>query len=158
MHPYLDFWDAALGSQLMICVHDKCDAEWRDFERQTVLWNYRVSTVLRVELMTSCPTKLGGLLMGQWVQQAVKAHVNNGSAVEAPDEKLEREYPALFDFLTCNIGEGGKPRAVGSLTLFARTGSWHACLKDRQTKRTWWGEGDCVDSALKALDAALQGR
>lgn len=151
-------------------LYDPCDLPVltirvvRDFEmdeyqgkRHSVLWLTRSHTTLAVELMTPCHRKEGARLMGQWVQQAVKAHMNNGTAFEATDDKLMEEFPAIFDFLTCNIGEGGKPRAVGSLTLFARTGGWHACLKDRQTKKSWWGEGDTLGAAMKALDSALQG-
>lgn len=122
-----------------------------------VLWLSRSVTVELIELLSPCTGRQGGRLMGQFVQAAVQKHTNNGSALEASDDRLMEEYPAIFDFLTCCVGEGGKPRAVGSLTLFARTGSWHGCLKDRQTKRTWWGEGDTVWNAMKALDAALQG-
>lgn len=151
---YVDLFNQA---RFRVQVVSDCDLDERQGPHNSVMWMSTRHTVIVVDLVTLCTPEEGAALMGQWVSQAVKAHMNNGTAQEATCTEMEGAYPAIYDFLTCTVGEGGKPRAVGSLTLFARTGSWHACLKDRATKKTWWGEGDTYPAALKALDAALQG-
>ena len=94
--------------------------------------------------------------MGMFVERLTQQIGDARRALEATDAEWETKFPALYDFMACAIGLGGKPRQTGSLTIFARTGSWHVCLKDKQTKKSWWAEGATVQAALESLDSQIQ--
>lgn len=95
-------------------------------------------------------------IMGQWLQKAVESAATPEGAVHFRDEAMERQFPALYDFLASKIGPGGKPRESACLLVFARDGEVTACLKDRGLKKAFYGRSDGLQTALVELEKAIQ--
>lgn len=95
-------------------------------------------------------------MAGDFLKRALEAAAGPASAVLFRDEQLEKEFPALYDYLACAVGPNGKQREGGCLIVYARDGEVTACLKDRGLKRSWYGRSDSLKEALRELEARLQ--
>lgn len=67
----------------------------------------------------------------------------------------EKEYPALFEYLTLVVWEDGTARQTSTLLLFFEDGAWKACLNDRENARSAWASGGSPHQAIRALEDAL---
>lgn len=79
---------------------------------------------------------------------------NNGTLGGAlPDDTMfKKDYPAVWQFLTADEYEPGKPRERSSLTLFVEEGSFKFCLSERTKACSCWVTGPTFLDALEALE------
>jgi hypothetical protein len=95
-----------------------------------------------------------GTMMGMYrkVNQPMAAAAG---AVAAEDADWAKSYPAVLEFMTDQVGEGGEVVETATLLLFAEDGQWKACFTDRATERRLWRSGKTVKGTLAALEKAL---
>lgn len=72
----------------------------------------------------------------------------------ATDGEVEAIYPALWEFLTCQLVED-KGRLTSTLLVMAEDGQVKLCLSDRETDRVAWRSARTVREALQGLEEAL---
>lgn len=96
-----------------------------------------------------------GLVM-QWIKKLRRTGRGAVAAVEAKDSSWIEAYPALHEYLTCLVGEDGKPRQAATLNLFTESGSWKAWLNDRAEGASLCASGETVEGLLGALEAMLE--
>jgi hypothetical protein len=77
-----------------------------------------------------------------------------GNTTEAYDEDFVNLTPNVHELLTRTLMDDKKPIEPASLLVFARSGSWHACLSHKGLKLKWWGEGGTIKHALAALEVS----
>jgi hypothetical protein len=77
-----------------------------------------------------------------------------GNTTEAYDEDFVGLTPNVHELLTRTLVDDKKAIEPASLLIFARSGSWHACLSHKGLKLKWWGEGGTIKHALAALEVA----
>lgn len=73
------------------------------------------------------------------------------------DTQLQARCPALWEYLTCDRWEDGKPRQVSTLLVFCEDGVWKACLNDRAAARSLWVVLDVPSGAWDAVERTLTG-
>lgn len=95
-------------------------------------------------------------MAGDFLKRAIEAAAQGAGAVHFRDEQLEREYPALYDYLACAVGPNAKPREGACLLVYARDGEVTCCVKDRGLKKAFYGRSDGFWEALKDLEAKLR--
>lgn len=72
------------------------------------------------------------------------------------DPEFPKSFPALFEYLTSDAWEDGKPRQRATLLLLIEDGSLKGCLNDRALERSLWATGASVGGVLLALERAVQ--
>lgn len=65
------------------------------------------------------------------------------------------DYPAIWEYLTLDRWEDGKPRQTSTLQVFGDRGTLKAALKDREAGQICFVAGRTVYEALDVLEAAL---
>jgi len=83
------------------------------------------------------------------------ASVNGQGPFALSDPEFVREYPVLFEYLTGNRWEDGKPRETATLLFFAEDGIWKACLNDRALGRTGWASEASFVALLHRIETEL---
>ena len=78
-----------------------------------------------------------------------------GSSYVASDEELAAAYPHVAELLTVKLVDDKHVIEPASLTVYCRTGSFHACLKHKGLDLAWWGEGPTFKRVLEALEASV---
>lgn len=71
------------------------------------------------------------------------------------DAKFSIGYPALWEYLTLEAWEDGRPRETSTLLLMVEEGLWKACLNDRAQDRSLWVSGHSIDACVASLDDRL---
>lgn len=66
-------------------------------------------------------------------------------------------YPAIWEYLTLDRWEDGKPRQTSTLQLFGDRGALKAALKDREAGLICFVSGRTPYEALDVLEGALVG-
>jgi len=98
-----------------------------------------------------------GIRVGEFLKQVAAKTAATERTMELEDQWMAKKTPALYDFLCCKIGPDGKPRQTSSLTVFAREGYFHATLRDKGMKRTWWADGSTFLDSIFNLEAEISG-
>jgi len=93
--------------------------------------------------------------MGEFVKRAADSLKKVRQAACPADEEFKVEYPAIWDFLTCDKHSDGKARQRSTLTVFADLGAWKASLNDRDAKCSGFVASDTFCGVLKALEEQL---
>jgi hypothetical protein len=75
-----------------------------------------------------------------------------GRASEATDEDFANLTPNVHELLTRILRDDKKVMEPATLLVFARSGSWHACLSHKALQLKWWGEGGTIKDALAKLE------
>lgn len=88
-------------------------------------------------------------------EQMVKA--GDAGAVPGSDAKWKERHPRLWEFLVDSRWDDGKPRDVGSVTLFCEGGTWRACLNDKACNRVAFVSADDPPACLGSLEKGLAG-
>lgn len=70
--------------------------------------------------------------------------------------RFAMQYPAIWEYLSCDRWEDGKARQTSTLQLFGDRGSVKAALKDREAGSICFLSGRNVEEALEALEGALR--
>jgi hypothetical protein len=71
---------------------------------------------------------------------------------EASDEDFCNLTPNVHELLTRILVDDKKVMEPATLLIFAREGSWHACISHKALKLKWWGEGGTIQAALAKLE------
>lgn len=71
------------------------------------------------------------------------------------DKSFQKDYPALWEYLTSEAWDNGQPRETSTLLVFASEGRWKACLHDRALSAHLWAEGGSWDDLLACLEERL---
>lgn len=77
-----------------------------------------------------------------------------GRAAEAHDEDWANLTPNVHELLTRVLQDEKKRLEPATLILYAKSGSWHACVSHKGLSLKWWGEGGTIKAALEKLEAA----
>lgn len=91
---------------------------------------------------------------------ALKKPSGNGSggvsstATPSPG-KLLTDYPTLLEFLTLRMWEDGSPRQPGTLLIFVDSGTWKACLKDKNGPRVCFVSSSDLDMLFLTVEDGL---
>jgi len=79
-----------------------------------------------------------------------------GRATEAHDEDWANLTPNVHELLTTVLRDEKKVLEPATLILYARSGSWHACVSHKGLSLKWWGEGGTIAAALAKLEASCR--
>jgi hypothetical protein len=91
-----------------------------------------------------------------FLEKLVEQHASgNSNAQAADDEDLGNLAPHVFELLTKKVKIDKKTLEPASLLIFARSGSWHACLTHKGLDVRWWAETARYGDLLPALEAAV---
>jgi len=71
------------------------------------------------------------------------------------DEKFEKAYPAVFEFLTSTNYSDGEVRQPSVVTVFAEDGAFKLCLSERDRGLTLWATAATFQDAFKSLEQRL---
>lgn len=71
-------------------------------------------------------------------------------------ERFEGAYPDVWDYLTALVYPDGGRRQSSTLLLCCEDGCVKACLNDRDQSRSLWVSGESLETALEALQRALE--
>lgn len=71
------------------------------------------------------------------------------------DAAFVERFPVLYEYLTRDKYEDGKPRQTATISLMIEDGAAKGCLNDRDCSRSVWVTSDSPQSILSALEAAL---
>jgi hypothetical protein len=74
--------------------------------------------------------------MGKYLQKQSSAPENGAPVASVVDIKFEKDYPALWEFLTLDRWEDGSQRVPGTFLAFREDGRWKGCLNDRDASRS----------------------
>jgi hypothetical protein len=77
-----------------------------------------------------------------------------GRAAEAYDEDWSNMAPNVHELLTRVLQDEKKRLEPATLILYAKSGSWHACISHKGLRLKWWGEGGTIKQAVEKLEAA----
>jgi len=83
--------------------------------------------------------------------------VGGGQVGLPPDDAFAGRYPALWEFLTLERWDDGKPRKSGTVLLFIEAGLWKSCLNDRDGGRVAFAAAATQEALLQAVEGQLQG-
>jgi hypothetical protein len=97
-----------------------------------------------------------GEMAKSWLERLVEQQSKNeGRVMEATDEQLADLVPHVYELLTSRLKLDKKSYEPASLLVFARSGSWHACLSQKSLNLRWWAESLSWASLLPALELVV---
>lgn len=79
-----------------------------------------------------------------------------GRETEAYDEDWSNLTPSVHELLTRVLRDDKKVLEPATVIIYARGGSWHACVSHKALGLKWWGEGGTIASALAKLEASCR--
>lgn len=82
------------------------------------------------------------------------ATVNN-AVQNFSDERFQKKYPLVAEFLCCTQWDNGDPRQTSSLTIFFEGGFLKMSLNDRACSRSLYVTAASIDTCLVALEEHL---
>lgn len=94
--------------------------------------------------------------MGKFAESMKRDLAKKGEVPQAKDTMFSKEFPALWDLITCTRFSDGSLRTPATLIMFVEDGMWKACLSDRETGRVAFVTADCQNALLPSLEDALQ--
>lgn len=98
----------------------------------------------------------GGKVMGRFLGKRPEAVAKpSAEPAEAPRGLLGK-YPAIWEYLTLLVWEGGKKRQPSTLSVFVEDGVIKVALNDRDLARSCYVSGASLEDALGALEKALE--
>lgn len=101
----------------------------------------------------------GRKMASEYLKKAARKQSGAATENEVTDPKFQAEFPALYDFLTCNVQEleGGEVvlRERCKMMIFAESGSWKCCLMDYGASASLFLTLKAPGDACKALEKAL---
>lgn len=91
-----------------------------------------------------------------WIKRLRYSGKSTGKPLEAHDAGWVQTYPALHEYLTCTLDDGGKPRLTATLNIFTEGGAFKLFLNDRSENASLCATGSTVSEALGALETMLE--
>jgi len=92
---------------------------------------------------------------GSQVKRSAPTGVDAGPGRVATDPTFEAKWPQVWAYLSTNRWDDGAPRETSTLMVIAELGLVKLGLNDRAEGRSLWVTGDGLDTALTALEDAL---
>lgn len=87
----------------------------------------------------------------------VAAEAGAGDDARIPTtSEMERQYPALAEYMSLLAWPDGEARETSTLTFVLEDGKLKGCVNDRAAKRSLWRAGDTFVEVLESLEAALK--
>lgn len=127
-------------------------ANYRGFA--TGLWTGAAACLERAYFNISPRRRLD--MAKSWLEKLVEQHKDrNGTVIEATDEDLQNLVPHVYELLTSRIKMDKRNLDPATLLLFARSGSWHACLSQRGLDLKWWAESTTWAGLMPCLESAV---
>ena len=77
------------------------------------------------------------------------------AGLQANDEYLSSEFPALHSHLVEQVWDDKKPRVTSSIMLQTEGGRWKAWFHDRDAKMSAWVTGESWSDVLTAVEKGL---
>lgn len=78
-----------------------------------------------------------------------------GGGPDPTDDKMKKNYPTLWEYLSCSAWPDGEERKRSSLVVFCEDGMVKGCLSDRNFDVQLWGASGTFLGVLEALEARL---
>lgn len=69
--------------------------------------------------------------------------------------RFAMEYPAVWEYLTADSFDDGKPRQTSTVTLFVEGGLCKVVLRDREAQQALFASGETVEGVLASLEGML---
>jgi hypothetical protein len=92
-----------------------------------------------------------------FAEQMLARKKDSGSRThEASDEDFCNLTPNVHELLTRILVDDKKVMEPATLFIFAREGSWHACISHKALKLKWWGEAGTIQGALDRLERSCR--
>jgi len=82
--------------------------------------------------------------------------VSSSSAAQSVDVAFQKEYPALFEYLTSPQYPDGTTRQLSTMTVFREDGFWKACLNEKDQGLVLFVAEAKFGTLLEALELLLQ--
>ena len=96
-------------------------------------------------------------LFMSFLDQLKEAQGKKLAGTSCADEKFQKQYPALFEYMTATAFSDGQERTPCSITVFAEDGQFKVCLAERDLDMTLWGTGETFQEALRCVEDRLKG-
>jgi len=93
--------------------------------------------------------------MSKFVSRVAATEKGKAAAVKVQDNKLAKDCPALFEYLTLDAWEDGEVRQTATLLLFVEGGQFRGCVNDRENERSLWAGADTFLGLVGALEGRL---
>lgn len=90
-----------------------------------------------------------------FLERRKQGQAADSKSAAPPDKDFKVRYPALWDFLTMTVDDGGNAREVATLLVFCSEGQFRACLHDRATRGHLWACAAVWDDLLDSLEDRL---
>ena len=97
------------------------------------------------------------MAMAEFTERRRKEGAAVKGGVVQRDPRIEKAYPALWDYLTTSTTSAGKVRRTTTVLVFVDEGSWKACVNDRDTGEVGFVSSDTAMGLLEALERTLAG-
>jgi len=94
--------------------------------------------------------------MAKYLRQATAAANGKMPPAAPTDPQFSGLYPALFEYLTVQQWEKGKPRETATMTVFCDGDTWKLSFNDRDNHRSAFVSAETFTEALKSLEEGLQ--
>jgi len=98
--------------------------------------------------------KYRSIVMG-FIQRSLAKAKNVGPTAACADVQLAKQFPALFEFMTCVKHEDGSSRKVSTVTLYFDQGQFKAFLNDKDSLKSLCVVGPTLASIWIALEASI---
>lgn len=90
-----------------------------------------------------------------FLKRVIPVGGGKGEAQPFPDERFQKKWPAVYEYMTASVDEDGKERKASSLTLFAEDGSLKACFTEKNANAVLFVAGKTLEALLTALEGLL---
>lgn len=100
-------------------------------------------------------TELGADLVAKFIDQVKAAGKAVKGEVALQDADFQREYPAIFEFVSETKNSDGTQRQTATLLSFVEAGCWKLCLGDRESGLSLWAAAETFAECLECLEALL---
>lgn len=160
-------WLGSARSEVVRCAKPLFNERWVVATEVAVLVGQRPwSGSSACVLVTWCPSSWltardwtsvkGELELGAHMKKRAKPNESSASR-SAVDNDFGRQYPVLYDYLTCTCWDDDPklPRATATLLIFGQDGCFKACLRDRAESSCCWVAAPSVTELLGALEREL---
>ena len=78
-----------------------------------------------------------------------------GEGPDPIDDKMKKNYPTLWEYLSCSSWPDGEERKRSSLVMFCQDGMVKACLSDKNFNVQLWAASASFLGALEAMEGRL---
>lgn len=93
--------------------------------------------------------------MSRFKNRPARNGVGQVVSVLPDDPAFLARYPVIWEYMTIDSYDDGKPRQRSTLLFVVEDGAWKCCLNDRDQQRSLWLAGGSFEAVLAVLEATL---